>query len=199
MDPELLSRVQFALTASFHFIFPPISMGLGHDARGHGHRVHPDQGPQVAPAVVLLGEGLRHRVRHGRRHRRRPGVRVRHELGRLLPVRGQRLRQPAGRRRRVRVLPGGRLPGPDALRRQPAGSQAVAVLHLHGRLRSAFQRALDPDGQLLDADARGLHHRRDARAGAGGDDRLLDGRQHALVHPPPDARLRGGRDGRARR
>jgi len=29
MDPELLSRVQFALTISFHFIFPPISMGLG--------------------------------------------------------------------------------------------------------------------------------------------------------------------------
>jgi len=29
MDPELLSRIQFAFTASFHFIFPPISMGLG--------------------------------------------------------------------------------------------------------------------------------------------------------------------------
>ena len=29
MDAELLSRIQFALTASFHFIFPPISMGLG--------------------------------------------------------------------------------------------------------------------------------------------------------------------------
>lgn len=29
MDPDFLSRVQFALTASFHFIFPPISMGLG--------------------------------------------------------------------------------------------------------------------------------------------------------------------------
>ena len=29
MNPELLSRLQFALTASFHFIFPPISMGLG--------------------------------------------------------------------------------------------------------------------------------------------------------------------------
>ncbi len=29
MDPELLSRIQFALTASFHFIYPPISMGLG--------------------------------------------------------------------------------------------------------------------------------------------------------------------------
>ena len=29
MDPLLLSRVQFALTASFHFIYPPLSMGLG--------------------------------------------------------------------------------------------------------------------------------------------------------------------------
>jgi cytochrome d ubiquinol oxidase subunit I len=29
MDAELLSRVQFALTASFHFIYPPLSMGLG--------------------------------------------------------------------------------------------------------------------------------------------------------------------------
>jgi len=29
MNVELLSRVQFALTASFHYIFPPISMGLG--------------------------------------------------------------------------------------------------------------------------------------------------------------------------
>ncbi len=29
MNAELLSRFQFALTISFHFIFPPISMGLG--------------------------------------------------------------------------------------------------------------------------------------------------------------------------
>lgn len=29
MDPEFLSRAQFALTVSFHFIYPPISMGLG--------------------------------------------------------------------------------------------------------------------------------------------------------------------------
>ena len=29
MNPELLSRLQFAFTASFHFIYPPISMGLG--------------------------------------------------------------------------------------------------------------------------------------------------------------------------
>ncbi len=29
MNPELLSRWQFAFTASFHFIYPPISIGLG--------------------------------------------------------------------------------------------------------------------------------------------------------------------------
>ena len=29
MDAELLSRLQFTLTASFHFIFPPLTMGLG--------------------------------------------------------------------------------------------------------------------------------------------------------------------------
>ena len=29
MDAESLSRIQFALTASFHFIYPPLSMGLG--------------------------------------------------------------------------------------------------------------------------------------------------------------------------
>ncbi len=29
MDPVLLSRIQFALTAMFHYIFPPFSVGLG--------------------------------------------------------------------------------------------------------------------------------------------------------------------------
>jgi cytochrome bd ubiquinol oxidase subunit I len=29
LDAETLSRIQFALTISFHFIFPPLSMGLG--------------------------------------------------------------------------------------------------------------------------------------------------------------------------
>lgn len=29
MDPELLARIQFAFTAGFHFLFPPLSIGLG--------------------------------------------------------------------------------------------------------------------------------------------------------------------------
>lgn len=29
MEPELLARIQFAFTAGFHFLFPPLSIGLG--------------------------------------------------------------------------------------------------------------------------------------------------------------------------
>ena len=29
MDPVFLSRLQFALTVGFHFLFPPLSIGLG--------------------------------------------------------------------------------------------------------------------------------------------------------------------------
>ncbi len=28
-DPVLLSRIQFALTASYHYIFVPITIGIG--------------------------------------------------------------------------------------------------------------------------------------------------------------------------
>lgn len=29
MDVEILARIQFALTAGFHYIYPPMSIGLG--------------------------------------------------------------------------------------------------------------------------------------------------------------------------
>ena len=29
MDVELLSRIQFAFTVAFHYLFPPLSIGLG--------------------------------------------------------------------------------------------------------------------------------------------------------------------------
>ena len=29
MDPVLLSRVQFALTIAFHYLFPPLTIGMG--------------------------------------------------------------------------------------------------------------------------------------------------------------------------
>ena len=102
------------------FHLPAPVDGARVDARGHRRHLRPDEGPEVAPAVVLLGQGLRAHLRPGRRHRHRPGIRVRDELGRLLAVRRQRVRQPARGRGRVRVLPRGWVPRPDALRREPA-------------------------------------------------------------------------------
>ncbi len=29
MDVEILSRIQFAVTIGFHYIFPPLSIGIG--------------------------------------------------------------------------------------------------------------------------------------------------------------------------
>lgn len=29
MDIEILSRIQFAFTIAFHYIFPPLSIGIG--------------------------------------------------------------------------------------------------------------------------------------------------------------------------
>ena len=29
MDTEILARIQFALTIGFHYLFPPLSIGLG--------------------------------------------------------------------------------------------------------------------------------------------------------------------------
>ena len=29
MDAELLARLQFAITIAFHYIFPPLSIGIG--------------------------------------------------------------------------------------------------------------------------------------------------------------------------
>ena len=154
MDAETLSRVQFALTASFHFIFPPLSMGLGLMLVIIGVIYVRTKDPKWRRLSFFWVKVYGLIFARRRRHRHRPGIRVRHELGRLLAVRRQRLRQPARGRGRVRVLPRGRLPRPDAVRRQPARAAAVAVLDLHGRLRGALQRALDPDGQLVDADAR---------------------------------------------
>ena len=84
MDPETLSRIQFALTISFHFIYPPISMGLGMLDGGDGLPASAYERPDLAPGVVLLGQDLRPGVRHGYRHRHRARVRVRHELGGVL-------------------------------------------------------------------------------------------------------------------
>ena len=154
MDAETLSRVQFALTASFHFIFPPLSMGLGLMLVVIGVIYVRTKDPKwrrlsffwvkVYGLIFALGvaTGIVQEFEFGMNWADYSRF-VGNVFGSLLAAEGVF----------AFFLEGGFL-GPDAVRRQPARAAAVAVLDLHGRLRRALQRALDPDGQLLDADAR---------------------------------------------
>ncbi len=104
-DVALLSRIQFALTVAYHFIFVPLSIGLGlilaifatkyyrsrSEADGNAMRFW----VRIFTATFAIGVAGHHH-----------GVPVRHELGVLFPLRGRHLRRPACRRGPVRVLPG---------------------------------------------------------------------------------------------
>ncbi len=58
MNAELLSRIQFALTVSFHFIYPPLSMGLGVMLIVMGIIYLRTKDPMWRRLVILLGEGV---------------------------------------------------------------------------------------------------------------------------------------------
>ena len=169
MDAETLSRVQFALTASFHFIYPPLSMGLGLMLVILGVIYIRTKDPKwrrlsffwvkVYGLIFAVGvaTGIVQEFEFGMNWADYSRF-VGNIFGSLLAAEGVF----------AFFLEGGFL-GSDAVRREPARAAAVAVLDLHGRLRSPFQRALDPHGQLLDADAPGLRDRQQP----GRDDGLL--------------------------
>ena len=87
-----LSRIQFALTIMFHYIFPPLSIGLG-SIMVFMEGMYLRTGDLRYHAMTqVLDADLRRQLRDGRRHRHRHGVPVRHQLGRLLALRRRRLR-----------------------------------------------------------------------------------------------------------
>ena len=43
-----LSRLQFALTAMYHFLFVPLTLGLSLHPRHHGERLRDDRPPDLA-------------------------------------------------------------------------------------------------------------------------------------------------------
>ena len=115
MDVLLLSRIQFALTIAFHYLYPPLSIGLGVMLvimEGLWLKTGNDR---LSPDGAVLDQGLRAHLRHRRGHRHRDGVRVRHQLGDLLPLRGRRVRQRPGGGGHLRLLPRIGLPGGAAL------------------------------------------------------------------------------------
>ena len=81
MDAIMLARIQFAFTVGYHFIFVPISIGVGLMVVLAERRYYKSGIPADRPAVQLLDQALHGDVRHRRRDGTDDGVRVRHQLG----------------------------------------------------------------------------------------------------------------------
>ncbi len=196
MDPETLSRIQFALTISFHFIYPPISMGLGilMVAMGFLHLRTNDPIWRQASFFWVKIYGLVFAMGIA------TGIVQEFEFGMnwaaYSQVRRQYLRQLARRRGHLCLLPGGRFPRLDAVRRHPARAAHVAAGDVAGRVRGALQRAVDHHGQLVDANAARLHLANDAMGPTSLYDRVLVGCVYALVYSAPAAHLGRFVDGR---
>ena len=103
---------------------------------------------------ALLGAHLHRHLRHRRGHGHHHGVLIRHELGRLLALRGRHLRRAACRRGPVRVLPGIGVPGRAAVRAQQGVQPVLHRVRVAGVGRFVLERAVDPHRELVDADAR---------------------------------------------
>ncbi len=116
LDIVALSRLQFALTALYHFLFVPLTLGLSVHAGDHGERLRDDRPRHLARHDEVLGHAVRHQLRDGRGHRHRHGIPVRHELGLLQPLRRRHLRRAAGHRRADGLLPRSDLRRPVLLR-----------------------------------------------------------------------------------
>ena len=199
MDQLLLSRVQFALTASFHFIYPPISIGLGLLLVIIGVIYLRTRDPKwrqlsffwvkIYGLVFALGvaTGIVQEFEFGTNWADYSRF-VGNIFGSLLAAEGIFAFFLEGGFLGLMLFGGNRL-----------GPAHVAAGDLPGGLWRALQRALDRHGQLVDADAGGLRDPADAAGPHGLHDQLCGDGLHALLHPAHPAHLGRLVDGRARR
>ena len=120
MTAELIHRLHFAFTITFHYLFPQLTMGLAllivvlkSVALKTGRR-------KVGPRGTLLGKDLRHQLRLRRGYWHPHGVRIRHQLGAVLAALGRSHRPAAGHGGRLQLLPGVGVSGAVSLRRKAA-------------------------------------------------------------------------------
>ena len=132
MTAELIHRLHFAFTITFHYLFPQLTMGLAllivvlkTIALRTGER-------RVGPSRAILGTYLRHQFRLRGGHRHPHGVRVRHQLGAVLALFRRRDRPAAGNGGRLQLLPGVGLSGAVPLRRKAAVETDALVLGRDG-------------------------------------------------------------------
>src|SRR6266702_678909 len=138
------------------YLDQPLLFRADHDRAGLPDRAAADRVvPQQAGGVPAADPVLRHAAGHQRgnwrSYRHRAGVRVRDELGGLLPAGRQRLRRAAGDGGAGRVLPGVRIPGTVAVRLGQAAPPDPPADHLGGLARQRAVRGVHHGGELLDA------------------------------------------------
>ena len=83
MDVLMLSRLQFAFTIMFHYLFPPLTIGLGVVLVYLEGMYLWKRDPLYETAARYLDKYLRPELCPGRGDGHCNGVRVRHELGDL--------------------------------------------------------------------------------------------------------------------
>ena len=143
MDALTLARWQFGITTVYHFFFVPLTLGLVWVVAVLQTAWYVDGRRGLEAPHEVLGQALPHQLRDGRRHRHRPGVPVRHELVRVLALRGRRLRRAARDRGAPRLLPRVDLPRALDLRLGQAAEEG-APRRRSGSSRSA--RTSPPSG-----------------------------------------------------
>ncbi len=146
-----LARIQFASTSIYHFLFVPVTIGLGFLVAILQTMWYRGGDPEYK----RLTQVLRHAARDQRRDRcgdgARAGVRVRDELVELLAYRRRRVRCAARDGRARGVLPRVNVPRPLAVR---LGSAAEADPPRHNLARRPWRCALGRvhhGGELMDA------------------------------------------------
>ena len=152
MDPVALARVQFAFTVAYHFLFVPDQSGFEHLPGRRGPTLVQEPGGRRQGRFPVLAEALHHDLRHRCGHRHHHGVRLRHQLGDLLPLRRRHLRRSPGRGGPLRLLPRIDLPRRAAVRPRPRLAPLLLRLDLAGGPGSAPLGLLDHHRQLLAAD-----------------------------------------------
>ena len=168
-DPVLLARLQFACTAAYHFIFVPLTIGLGLILAINETRYYRSRDPKDAAAtkfwvkiftatfVLGLATGITMEFSFG-------------TTGRI--TRGSSATSSVRRWRRgaARVLPGVHVPGRAAVRAQARVAEVLHGVGLARVVRLGSVGSVDPHCELVDADPgrRGAVRRR------------LEGRHHRL-------------------
>ncbi len=111
MDIVTLSRLQFALTTIYHWLFVPLTLGLGWFVAFFQTRYYQTKDETWHKMAKVLGKIVPDQLCNWRSHRYRAGISVWHELVGILPLCGRYFWRSACGGSSDGLLPGIYIPG----------------------------------------------------------------------------------------